>query len=411
MGGKEAWCRAGKFPSVLIPSFAQSLNGRQMPLSSRSEQTRLHSLDRLRGICALWVFGTHWLLWNYAGSAGSMLSTIFETARAVYEAVSSVTWPQGGQHPAVVCFFVLSGFCVHGGFEKRRRAGGTIDWPEYGKRRFARIMPVYWAGALLGLIVVVLQHWVPVDHALLWFHSQAEGGEIAARLFGYGGLWPREVFVGNQTLGTVAVEMVIYAGYPLFFSLTQRKGGWWIGGIVASVAYIASMWLDDFIDPYVVYASVVVGALLWFCGAWIARVYYRGGRSISGLWVLAAWVLFAFMNQQPMHVGGGLLRQAVWAVLCSLFIYWLVTRERDRGLEVESKTARVLRWWGGISYPLYAIHTPIILIVIWSGGGATGQWPFVYQAVASFVLPVVVAQFVHRQIENRFLRSRKNKSA
>lgn len=336
-----------------------------------------------------------------------MLSVVFEMAGAVFEAVSSITWPQGGQHPAVVCFFVLSGFCVHGGYERRRLAGGTVDWSQYAKRRFARIMPVYWVGASLGLIVVGLQQWGPVDNALLWFHSQAEAGEIAARIAGFGGLWPHEVFVGNQSLGTVAVEIIIYAGYPLFFFLTGRKGGWWGVGIGAILVYLSSLWLDDVIDPYVLYASVVVGALLWFCGAWTARVYFRGGGAVSLIWVLVSWLLFAFINQQSMHAGAGLLRQAVWAVVCSLFIYWLVTRERDRGKVAEGKEARILRWWGDISYPLYAVHTPVILIVIWSGGEAIEPWGFVYQAVASLILPVLVAQLVHRNIEIRFLWPRK----
>ena len=363
----------------------------------------MHSLDRLRGICALSVFLTHWLLWNDAGRASPSLASFYQFAGTVYEGISSVAWPRGGQHPAVVCFFVLSGFCVHGGFEKCRLGGGTVDWSDYFKRRFMRIMPVYWVGALLGLIVVLLQRWAPLDHALLQFHSQAGVGEIVARLGGFGGVWPHEIFVGNQTLCTVAVEILIYAGYPLFYIIAGKKWGWWALGLGSVMVYVSSLWWDDFIDPYVVYSSVFVGSLLWFCGAWVARVFYRGGCSISWPWVLGAWVCFALINQLPIHTGGGLLRQALWAVICGLIIYWLVTRERNMGNDSEGPVAKTLRWWGDISYPLYAVHTPIILIVIWIGFERMGPAAVAVQWLVSLALPIFIAQWVHRHIENRFM--------
>lgn len=364
---------------------------------------RLHGLDRLRGVCALSVFLSHWFLWNSPPAGAEMATQWWGGLMWVYKLIQAVTWPEGSQHPAVVCFFVLSGFCVHGGFENRARAGVAPSWRVYYQRRFNRIMPVYWVGALLGVLFVVAQQARPVDMPLLWFHAQSAPPEIVARLGAFAGLWPREIFAGNLTLGTVAVEILIYVGYPLFHVLIFRaRHGWKLAGLIAVILYVLPLWLDAYLDPFVLYASILVGALLWTMGAGAAHWFYRRSARLRGRWVLGAWVGFIGLNQLPYFVGASLVKQVGWAGVCVAGILWLVGREREETETADSRLARNLNWWGRISYPLYAVHTPVILLVVWFWGGGATPVGFGLQAVLSLGLSVMIAHVVHDRVECRF---------
>src|SRR3954453_520876 len=78
-----------------------------------SAPARLWSLDVLRGLCAGIVFLSHWHLWSNFAPHGSTERAIRTVSEKVHEAVTLFTWPTGGHHPAVLGFFVLSGFCIH----------------------------------------------------------------------------------------------------------------------------------------------------------------------------------------------------------------------------------------------------------------------------------------------------------
>src|SRR6478736_9179371 len=152
---------------------------------------RYWTLDVLRGLCSLAVFGTHWVLGSSFIPAGAVARGVQRVLLLVNEGFALLTWPTGGQHPAVICFFVLSGFCVHGPFERRlAQPGPPVSWRDYFVRRAQRIMPVYWAAALLGLIVVAAQHWRPVADPVIGLHTMGTPAQFAARMLGYAGLWP-----------------------------------------------------------------------------------------------------------------------------------------------------------------------------------------------------------------------------
>src|SRR3954469_23098619 len=134
---------------------------------SAGAPARLWSLDALRGICAGIVFLSHWHLWSNFAPRGLVEGFIRRLGELTHETVSALTWPTGGHHPAVIGFFVLSGFCIHYPFERRAQAGGAApSWRDYFHRRFLRIMPVYWMACLLGLGFVAAQTLWPAKSVL-----------------------------------------------------------------------------------------------------------------------------------------------------------------------------------------------------------------------------------------------------
>jgi len=227
---------------------------------------RYWSLDVLRGWCALAVFGTHWVLGGSFVPDGTVATGIHRGLALLHEGFVALAWPTGGQHPAVVCFFVLSGFCVHGPFERRYAQPGTVvPWRDYFIRRTRRIMPVYWAATLLGLMVVAAQHWRPVADPVVILHTLGTPAQLAARALGYAGLWPEEIFLGNPTLGTVGIEILIYLAYPLFFR-AARAGQWALLGGVALGMHLLALALQPCINPFVLFGSILIMALFWYFG-------------------------------------------------------------------------------------------------------------------------------------------------
>lgn len=112
---------------------------------------RFWSLDALRGGCATVVFLSHWHLWCGFAPVGAGQNFIHAFLQNCHEWLIFSTWPTGGHHPAVLAFFVLSGFCIHYPAEWRLAHGNPhFSAGDYYWRRFLRIMPVYWVASLLA---------------------------------------------------------------------------------------------------------------------------------------------------------------------------------------------------------------------------------------------------------------------
>lgn len=367
---------------------------------------RYWSLDILRGVCALTVFLNHVILYSNFAPAGAVESWLHQWLGRAYQVFTALAWPTGGQHPAVIGFFVLSGFCIHGPFERRiGRPGPAVAWGDYFIRRTRRIMPVYWAGALLGLLVVAAVNWRPTGDLLLGLHTTATPAQVAARLGGYSGLWLEEVYVGNCTLGTVAVEILIYLAYPLFF-FGAVAGRWWLLGAVAVGLQLLTLVLQPYVDPIVLFGSVLVMVFFWYLGALVAYGREKHGLRVRGWWLGGAWMLFFVLKQIPHFYGLNMLKQALWGVFCMLLIGWLIDWEKRQEALRDRVWSRLLRWLGKISYPLYAVHTPVILLVNWGmlsfGGGHSYAW----QLALNLVLSLAVTVAVHHGVEQRFYKTR-----
>ena len=368
---------------------------------------RYWSLDILRGGCALTVFLNHWVLWSNFAPVGAGENWLHLWLGRTYEWFTVLCWPTGMQHPAVVCFFVLSGFCVHGPFERRsgQPGGATVAWGGYFSRRTRRIMPVYWAAALFGLVVVAAESWRPTGDALLTLHAAATPAQAAARLVGYSGMWPDEIFAGNYTLGTVGAEILIYVGYPLFF-LAAVAGRWRLLGAVVLGWQLLALALQPWMNPFVLFGSVLVMALFWYLGALAAHLRQKHDWHVRGWWLGATWLVFLTLKAVPHFYGRNMLKQALWGVLCMLLIVWLLDWEQRRAAWRERKLSRLLRWLGDVSYPLYAVHTPVILLVNWTMLTLLGWHNYSVQLALNLALSLALTVAVHRWVEKKFYRPR-----
>ncbi|MES1167847.1 MAG: hypothetical protein ABUL61_01625, partial [Oleiharenicola lentus] len=70
-------------------------------MPSANRLPRYWSLDILRGLCALSVFLNHWPLWSNFSPVGASQGLVHEVLAWTYRVFTNLTWPTGGQHPAL----------------------------------------------------------------------------------------------------------------------------------------------------------------------------------------------------------------------------------------------------------------------------------------------------------------------
>lgn len=365
---------------------------------------RLWSLDVLRGACAGVVFLSHWHLWSGFTPDGVLQRNVHAGLDAIHELFVLAAWPLGGHHPAVLGFFVLSGFCIHFPFEWRLRHGGAAPvWRDYFQRRFLRIMPVYWSACALGVAFIALEHAHPTGLPLLALHAYAPPPHLAARLLALSGIYPDEIFAGNYLLNTVAVEILMYGAYPLFHRFAARGAWRGLGGAFLAFHLFAIVLLR-WVTPFWVFNSVFMLGLFWYAGALAAHLYVARGWTVPGRWIGVAWLAFLATKLVPHFYGLNLLKQAAWGVVCVLGIVWVLRRERAAH-RTQSALVRALRWTGRISYSLYAVHTPAIMLATWALF-TLGCHDYFAQLGATSACSIAATLLVYHGVERRFYRPR-----
>lgn len=376
--------------------------------SAHHAPKRLWSLDVFRGICALTVFLTHWHVWCTFTPITRLDRFLHEFLSNGFDLFTRLAWNTGGHHPAVIGFFVLSGFCIHASHcGKTTDAEAPVDWIRYFKNRAKRILPVYWFAALLGFCFVALQTWYPAASPLLDFHATGAPLDFLLRFSGLSGLYPREVFAGNSTLNTVATELVIYAVYPLFL-ICARRGAWKSMAALALLAQLCMILCIPFWPAYWVYSSPPVMALFWYVGALSARWHFANERPFSGWFSIAWWLGFAAARELSPFFGRTLLLQILWCAACACGLLWLAGHDR-RSADTGSRFGvPALRRLGLVSYSLYAVHTPVMMLVTWAmiTVSRTGPLSYSLQLLLTLAATTFTTFATYHFLESRYLRSR-----
>jgi len=324
---------------------------------------RLDSLDIFRGACALSVFLTHWLVWANFRPVNEAERLLLDSLNTVYAVFRSLTWDSGGLHPAVLGFFVLSGFCIHASRAQRSESG----WGRYFRRRARRILPVYWWGALLGVGFLCLQNNWPSPNPILQLHATGNWLDLVRRVFALNGLVPGDVVLGNWSLNTVASEITIYALYPLLYLGTRRFGwGWLLAGLI--ILQKTAELIAPHVSPnWLVGTPLIMGAY-WYLGMLAAEWHFRRQRALSGWVPVLTWGLFLLLREAPDFPARYVVVQLVRALGFATLLLWMVGRETYHPPFGRSAPGRFMRQVGEVSYSLYVVHTPVIMATSWALG-------------------------------------------
>lgn len=281
-------------------------------------ERRYEILDALRFVLAFWVAMAHFGVFPlFAG-----MDTARPLGRFVVHAWSSLVFGI----PAVIVFFVISGFCIHWPF----RHGERFSIGRYYARRYTRILvPVgaaLWIYAGSGIEI----HWLG-EHSILW----------------------------DSVLWSLACEEIYYAAYPLII-LAKKRFRWRRvipASFVMSVACSAPLWREADFRSFGPIVTALILFPVWLLGCVLAEQAeslprVTSGRTILG-WRLAAWggSWICGILEFKGHIYWP--QTLVWFGLLAYF--WM---KRELAHNVYRRPWRYLALGGAWSYSLYLIHIP-----------------------------------------------------
>ena len=300
---------------------------------------------------------------------------------------------------AVDFFFVLSGFVLTHVYRDAWTAG-TYSHAGFMLKRFARVWPLHMA-TLVGVAVLiivgtrfgVIPEWEPTAYSfvmnVLMLHATGLTSELA---------W-------NQPSWSISAEWCAYLAFPLFLlaAASLRSIGAKVAaavGLFIACALIARFAVGDDLVSLMNNFGVLRIVPSFFAGVVLRYILdepamrvsaVNAGRITAALWlVLAITLATAF---------AGLRSEAFWPlILVGILLLALRGRAAAPGL----LRSRPLIWAGDISYALYLVHAPVLMVVFGIGGKllhASSAATLTALGVASFVVAIGVAHLAHVLIE------------
>lgn len=296
-------------------------------------------------------------------------------------------WSRSGGHAfpaqvAVDLFFVLSGFVISLTY-LGEGGRGVRDWAGYALARFARIYPLHLAtAAALGVMgaVLTLRAGQPLPTAVYNLGQAAQELLLIAPLpvVGSDNVW-------NAPSWSIGIEWWVY--FTLFPVLAIA--GWRLSPrLAAALALLAlgaiAVWLTLDTEARVTRGwPALARGMAGFLAGWAAwRLTVAPGRWTPPSWlagalgvvVLVVAFAFAWLSVQP-----------PWFCLplLAVLIYALAANPGGAGKLLGLPP---LMWLGDISYSVYMLHVPVLLVMEKVGGeGPALGGPLVWMAICTAV--------------------------
>lgn len=367
-------------------------------------------LDGLRGVAALLVVFYHIFEGLSFAAGGTVITTI------------------NHGYLAVDFFFILSGFVI--GYAYDDRWGRTMTLGGFFKRRLIRLHPMIVMGVVLGAVTYLLQGSVQWDGTRMPLSMVMLAMLLALFMI------PAVPGAPNDVRGNGEMFPLNGPSWSLFFE------------------YIGNILYGLFIHRLSTRVLRLLVVLLGIGLAWFALFDVVGYGMIGVGWTLDGWnffggllrMLFPFTlgmllsrNFRPVRVRGafwicslvllvlfcvpyiegkaGVSLNGLYEVLCIFLVFPFLVRLGASGSLTDGVSTRVCKFMGDISFPLYAVHYPIMyLFYAWLIDNQhytfAEVWP---QALGVFVGNVLLAYLclklydepVRRWLARRFL-SKKN---
>jgi peptidoglycan/LPS O-acetylase OafA/YrhL len=288
---------------------------------------RIHGLDGLRGLAALSVVGFH--------------------AHSTFAAFPG-WWGKG--YLAVDFFMILSGYVMARTYEGRMRKG--LAAPAFFVVRYRRL----WLTMAIGSLIGIPYLWVMADDPLRF------AGSLILNLALIPAPLNNELFPLNGPGWSIFYELLANLLHAaLLWRLSDRALLALIAGLLALLAVFARINGNvDFgaLAPH--FGPAIVRSLAAYC---CGVLLWRNWRDEPGIKVPAALPFIALpaLMLSPFAALGWGFDLAFIAIACPLLI--------AGGLRLRG-AARLAALSGALSFPLYAIHVPVLRAAALAGIGA-----------------------------------------
>jgi peptidoglycan/LPS O-acetylase OafA/YrhL len=349
---------------------------------------RLHGLDGIRGLAALFVVLHHcWLLSfpGYPSNTGPWW----------------LGWLVYG-HFAVVIFIVLSGFSL--AIAPARSGWQLRSVREFARRRAWRILPPYWAALAFSLAVA----W--------WLVAQPNTPEPTAKSVAVFGFLVQDLFGSpspNGAFWSIAIEAQLYILFPLLLLVRRR---WGAAVMLAAMTMIVVATAAT--APHEAHVDMLMRLTPQFAALFTAGIVAAGILVASDRTRRLPWHWLALITVVPVVLVIG-ARGSEWTVGNFVWVDLALgpaTALLLAGVAVGTPSPLVrilesspLQRLGACSYSLYLTHSPIVVTVhhvLRELGVGSGMPIFIVTLAIGVPLAVVFAMSFASLFEIPFQRHR-----
>lgn len=312
-------------------------------------------LDGLRGVAALLVVFYHIFEGLSFAAGGTLITTI------------------NHGYLAVDFFFILSGFVIGYAYDDRWKRNMTLG--NFFTRRLIRLHPMIIMGTIIGAITFCIQGSVQWDGSHVTT-SAVMLALLAAMFFipaypgaGYDVRGNGEMFSLNGPSWSLFFEYIGNILYALFIHRLSNRGL----AILVALSGIGLAWFALF--DIVGYGMLGVGWTLDGANFWggmlrmlfpfslgmLLSRHFRPIKIRGAFWICSAVLLILFCvpyieGKSPVCLNG------VYELICIALIFPALVWIAASGKTTDKQSTRICRFLGDISFPLYAIHYPLMYL-------------------------------------------------
>lgn len=362
-------------------------------------------LDGLRGVAALMVIFYH-----------------------VFEAFATSPIDQRFNHGylAVDFFFILSGFVIGYAYDDRWK---TMTTKDFIKRRLIRLHPMVVLGAVLGVIAFCIQgceKWdgtqVSISMVMLallinLFLIPAVPGS-GPEIRGNGEMYPL-----NGPSWSLFFEYIGNIMYALFIRRMSTKA--LTALVVLAGIGLASFAIFNFsgaghlgvgwtMEEYNLIGGFLRVLFSFSIGLLMSRVFKP--IPVKGAFWICSLAIVVLLSMPYVGNGEALWMNGIYDSVCAILIFPMLVYLGASGKTTDKHSARICKFLGDISYPLYMVHYP--LIYLYFGWVKKENLTFAEawsEALALVIGSIVLAYIslklydepVRRYLTKRFLQVRK----
>ncbi len=310
-------------------------------------------LDGLRGVAALLVVWYHVFEGFQFGSGAAVIKEM------------------NHGYLAVDFFFILSGFVI--GYAYDDRWGKSLSMAGFLKRRIIRLHPMVVMGAVIGLVMFLLQG------AVTWDGTRATTSAMMIALLCAMFMIPAVPGCSYEVRGNGEMYPLNGPAWSLFFeyignilyALFLRRLSTRNLGILAAVLSVALAWFTV-TDPsgYGMFGvgwtldglNFAGGLLRMFCpftiGMYLSRIFKP--FKVKGAFWDCSVLLIMLLHIPYIEGNGTLCLNGIYEAVCILFLFPAIVLVGASGLTTDRFSTRVCNFLGDISFPLYIVHYPFM---------------------------------------------------
>ena len=316
---------------------------------------------------------------------------------------------------AVDLFFLLSGFVIAHAYDRKIENG--MGFGTFLLIRLIRLYPLYLAGTLLGFFYLLVKNrLMPAEYMpLSEIGTQLTTGMFFIPLVGEA---YHTIFPLNPASWSLFFEFIVNIAYvAAFFVLSKRvlTGLIAVSLVLLVVASVAAGTLDFGMTGKTIISGLPRVSFSFFLGVLLCRSMTRHQGSLGflrrGRWVEAAILLtLAVFAIAPTGAG-----RVAYDLACIAIVFPIMV-VTGAVAPTAPRLAGFYGWLGRISYPIYIIHTPMLMIIAGAGKAASidpfahHPWFGMVMAAAVVVIADIATRLydepVRRFLQRQMLRAR-----